>query len=100
VITSSGTTGYAVARPCRDGFKIGPLFADDMSIALRLLEGLADACEGGDLNIDIPADQSQFMAELAAAGLSPTFTTTRMYKGSAPKLDPRRIFGVTTLELG
>ncbi|MFC3322724.1 GNAT family N-acetyltransferase [Mesorhizobium cantuariense] len=99
-ISSHGTTGYAVARPCRSGFKIGPLFADDMAIALQLLDGLAGACEGGDLHIDVPATKLDFIAALDAAGFAPTFTTTRMYKGLAPKLGLRRLFGVTTLELG
>ncbi|TGQ83654.1 GNAT family N-acetyltransferase [Mesorhizobium sp. M8A.F.Ca.ET.207.01.1.1] len=95
-----GTAGYAVARSCRSGFKIGPLFADDMQTALGLLEDLAGACEGGDLHIDVPASKVDFIAALVAAGFSPTFTTTRMYKGPPPRLDANRIFGVTTLELG
>jgi len=99
-ISSRGTTGYAVARPCRAGFKIGPLFADDIDTALHLTDGLAEACQGGDLHIDVPAENTAFIAALEAAGFAPTFTTTRMYKGPAPKLDLSRIFGVTTLELG
>ncbi|RWC47371.1 MAG: GNAT family N-acetyltransferase [Mesorhizobium sp.] len=99
-ISSRGTAGYAVARPCRSGFKIGPLFADEMEIALQLLDGLAGACEGGDLHIDVPADNIGFIAALEAAGFAPTFITTRMYKGLPPKLGLQRVFGVTTLELG
>ncbi|MER8465783.1 GNAT family N-acetyltransferase [Mesorhizobium sp. M1396] len=99
-ISSRGINGYGVARRCRSGFKIGPLFADDMEIALRLLDGLAGACEGGDLSVDVPATKLDFIAALDAAGFAPTFTTTRMYKGPAPKLGPQRLFGVTTLELG
>jgi hypothetical protein len=64
------------------------------------LGSLAGACEGGDLHIDVPADSIDFTAALAAIGFRPTFTTTRMYKGPPPKVDARRIFGVTTLELG
>jgi hypothetical protein len=52
------------------------------------------------LNIDVPTTQVDFIAALEAAGFSPTFSTTRMYKGSPPKLDAKRVFGVTTLELG
>jgi hypothetical protein len=99
-ISSRGTTGYAVARPCRSGFKIGPLFADDMEIGLQLLDGLAGACEGGELHIDVPAENTGFIAALEVAGFAPTFTTTRMYKGPAPKLGLQQLFGVTTLELG
>ncbi|RUU02321.1 GNAT family N-acetyltransferase, partial [Mesorhizobium sp. M7A.T.Ca.TU.009.01.3.2] len=52
------------------------------------------------LHIDVPADNAGFITALDAAGFAPTFTTTRMYKGPAPELDLRRVFGVTTLELG
>lgn len=99
-VTSREMAGYAVARSCRDGFKIGPLFADNAQTALELVEYLAIACQGGDLNIDVPATRMDFIATLEAAGFSPTFSTTRMYQGPPPKPDASRIFGVTTLELG
>ncbi|MBB6407631.1 GNAT family N-acetyltransferase [Mesorhizobium sangaii] len=99
-ISSRGTTGYAVARPCRSGFKIGPLFAESNDTALQLLHGLAGACEGGDLHIDVPAANTGFVEALEAAGFAPTFKTTRMYKGPAPELGLQRLFSVTTLELG
>jgi hypothetical protein len=99
-VSPRGTTGYGVARPCRSGFKIGPLFADSDDTALQLLDGLAGACEGGDLHIDVPAEKAGFIAALEAAGFAPTFKTTRMYKGPAPELGLQRLFGVTTLELG
>ncbi|UVK40832.1 GNAT family N-acetyltransferase [Mesorhizobium sp. AR10] len=100
-IVKSGTvSGYGVARPCRDGFKIGPLFADDMEIALQLLTGLASVHAGKTLHIDVPATNGDFTARLEAAGLSPSFTTTRMYRGGVPENIPARVFGVTTLELG
>ncbi|MFB9985426.1 GNAT family N-acetyltransferase [Mesorhizobium kowhaii] len=99
-ISSRGTTGYGVARPCRSGFKIGPLFADSIHTALQLLHGLAGACEGGDLHIDVHAENAGFIEALEAAGFAPTFKTTRMYKGPAPELGLQRLFGVTTLELG
>jgi len=99
-IQSWGVAGYAVARSCRSGFKVGPLFADDTQTALELLAELANACEGGELNIDVPATQVDFIAALEAAGFSPTFSTTRMYQGPPPTLDANKVFGVTTLELG
>ncbi|WP_322418871.1 GNAT family N-acetyltransferase [Mesorhizobium huakuii] len=98
-ITSREMAGYAVARACRSGFKIGPLFADDAQTALELLGELSGAC-GGELNVDVPATQVDFIAALEAAGFAPTFSTTRMYQGTPPKLDAKRVFGVTTLELG
>ena len=53
-----------------------------MQTALDLLGELASACDGGELNIDVPATQVDFIAALEPAGFAPTFSTTRMYKGT------------------
>jgi hypothetical protein len=39
--------GHGAIRPCRAGFKFGPLFADDKNIAERLLTGLMTAVPVG-----------------------------------------------------
>lgn len=96
---SRGVCGYGVARQCREGFKVGPLFADDTEIALQLLAALADQISGT-LHIDVPAANGAFIATLQAAGLSPGFSTTRMYRGGTPGNAQARVFGITTLELG
>lgn len=98
VVNAGRIYGYGVARPCRDGFKIGPLFADDMDIALQLVTGLAGLQASDTLHIDAPATNGEFIAALEAAGLSPGFTTTRMYRGGVSA--PSGVFGITTLELG
>ncbi|TPO11806.1 GNAT family N-acetyltransferase [Mesorhizobium sp. B1-1-5] len=97
---SDGIAGYGVARRCRQGFKVGPLFADRTELALAMLADLSDATAGEELHIDVPAGQVQFTAMLQAAGMVPGFTTTRMYKGGKPGNDQSTVFGVTTLELG
>ena len=91
--------GYGVARACREGFKVGPLFADDVDVAVTLLAALSDAC-GDDVHIDVPASQVEFSAMLAAAGLSQGFETARMYRGPAPAIRLGGVYGVTSLELG
>ncbi|MET3518643.1 GNAT family N-acetyltransferase [Mesorhizobium abyssinicae] len=91
--------GYGVARQCREGFKVGPLFADDTETALRLLAALTDMMRGT-LHIDVPVANADFTAALGAAGLSPGFSTTRMYRGGVPANAQARVFGITTLELG
>jgi len=96
---AGGICGYGVARQCREGFKVGPLFADDTETALRLLAALADRMTGT-LHIDVPAASSGFVAALRAAGLSPGFSTTRMYRGGVPDNAQAKVFGITTLELG
>ncbi|SFO10373.1 hypothetical protein SAMN03159463_01119 [Mesorhizobium sp. NFR06] len=96
----AGIAGYGVARRCREGFKIGPLFADGTDLALALVANLSEAIAGEALHIDVPASQVAFTAALQAAGLLPGFTTTRMYKGGKPGSAPSMVFGITTLELG
>lgn len=102
-IEDGAIRGYGVARRCRDGFKIGPLFALDRESAQALLGALAGACDG-DIHVDVPETQGEtggaFVQSLAAAGMSPGFETARMYRGPAPAIALDGVFGVTTLELG
>ncbi|TPJ74610.1 GNAT family N-acetyltransferase [Mesorhizobium sp. B2-7-1] len=97
---SDGIAGYGVARRCREGCKVGPLFADGTVLALAMLADLSNATAGEALHIDVPAGQVQFTALLQAAGMVPGFSTTRMYKGGKPGNAPSTVFGITTLELG
>ncbi|AZO11755.1 MULTISPECIES: GNAT family N-acetyltransferase [unclassified Mesorhizobium] len=96
----TGIAGYGVARRCRDGFKIGPLFADGTEVALGLLAELAESVEGETLHVDVPASNGGLIAALESAGMRPGFTTTRMYKGGTPDNVAAKVFGITTLELG
>nr|WP_321446156.1 GNAT family N-acetyltransferase [uncultured Cohaesibacter sp.] len=93
-------TGYAVLRECEDGFKLGPLFADDEDSALQLFGAACNACAGAMLHLDVPDHQSQFTDFLTGQGFERGFETARMYKGGQPRLDADRIFAITTLELG
>jgi Acetyltransferase (GNAT) domain len=93
--------GYGVIRPCRAGFKIGPLFADDAALADRLLRALAaTVSEGSRVQLDIPAINPAAVALAAAHGLQPVFETARMYTAAPPPLAIDRLYGVTTFELG
>lgn len=91
--------GYGVLRTCIDGHKVGPLFARNETVALRLLGALATRA-GGPVQIDVPLTQQSFVARLEAAGMAPSFSTTRMYRGPAPAIAQHMVFAVTTLELG
>ena len=93
--------GYAVLRRCREGAKIGPLFADDVEAAALLLGGMrASAGDGTPLFLDVPHANPAAL-ELATAHLDgPVFETARMYRGGRPPEDISRVFGVTTFELG
>ncbi|WP_027165069.1 GNAT family N-acetyltransferase [Mesorhizobium sp. WSM3224] len=97
---SAGIAGYGVARRCREGFKVGPLFADGTDHALALVAEFSGRIGNEALHIDVPASQVQFTAMLQAAGMAAGFTTTRMYKSGKPGNVRSMVFGITTLELG
>ncbi|MDB5585046.1 MAG: GCN5-related N-acetyltransferase [Devosia sp.] len=86
---------YAVLRPCRDGSKIGPLFAHNLDAAMDILATLS-----GPVHIDVPAAQTAWLAALTERGFTPSFCTRRMYRGTPPTLHMQSIFGISSLELG
>jgi hypothetical protein len=93
--------GYGAIRPCRSGYKVGPLFADDAELADRLLcELLAGVPAGAPVQLDIPATNPSALELARAHGMRPVFETARMYTGVAPRLPVARLFGITTFELG
>jgi ribosomal protein S18 acetylase RimI-like enzyme len=93
--------GYGAIRPCRQGFKVGPLLADDAGVAERLLRALLAAVPSGALvQFDTPAINAKAIALARSLGMSPVFETARMYTGAAPLLPLERLFGVTSFELG
>jgi len=92
--------GYGVARPCGEGFKVGPLFADDRDVAGRILAGLGARTGGDPVYLDVPDCNPEALALAAALGMDEVFACARMYLGEPPALPWSRIFGATTLELG
>lgn len=99
LVENGAIAGFGVIRPCRAGWKIGPLFADDARGADRLFRALA--CEArGEVTLDPPAPNAAALALCRRYGLSPVFETARMYRGAAPELPLSNIYGVTTFELG
>jgi hypothetical protein len=92
--------GFGVIRACRQGFKIGPLFADDERIAETLFCGLASHARAEPVFIDVPEPNPAARRLAERHGLSPVFETARMYAGAPPDLPLARLFGVTTFELG
>ncbi|KZC99044.1 MULTISPECIES: GNAT family N-acetyltransferase [unclassified Thalassospira] len=97
-----GLRGYGVIRPCREGHKIGPLFAHNRQDAQTLFAALLQSRDdqSAKVYLDVP-EPNQTAIDLATAhGMVPEFETARMYKGPAPKLAHDMIFGISSFELG
>jgi GNAT superfamily N-acetyltransferase len=92
--------GWGVIRPCRSGFKIGPLVADDRATAEAVLSALLAKVGGGEIFLDVPGINGAAIALAQDFGLAPVFETARMYTGATPPLRLERVFGVTSFELG
>lgn len=92
--------GFGVIRPCRQGYKIGPLVADNRATAEIVLSALVAKVGGGHIFLDVPGINRDAMALAEDLGLAPVFETARMYTGAIPPLQLDRLFGVTTFELG
>jgi hypothetical protein len=93
--------GYGVIRPCRSGWKIGPLQADSDAIAESLYVALA-ARAGVDepVFLDIPEPNLAAAALTRRHGMHTVFETARMYTGTAPAVPMQRLYGITSFELG
>lgn len=93
-------SGYGVIRKCRQGYKIGPLFADHEEIAEKIFMALISKVSGEEFFLDIPEPNSAAGALVRRCNMQMVFETARMYLGAAPALPLEKIFGVTSFELG
>jgi hypothetical protein len=94
--------GFGVAHRGVEGFKVGPLFADDLAAAEVLLRALTAEAGGGPFCLDAPDDAENPAAGRLAGrfGMRELFRTARMYTRGRPRLDAGRVFGITSMELG
>jgi hypothetical protein len=87
-------------RPCRTGYKIGPLFAADATVAESLLTTLASRVPGEPIILDVPEINPDALTLVARYRMREVFGCARMVLGPIPQLPDAEIFGVTTFELG
>jgi hypothetical protein len=100
-LNSGEIVGYGAIRQCREGYKIGPLFAETEATADALVKALCnDIPPAAPIAIDAPARNQAATALVARLGLKPSFGAPRMYKGPEPALPTQETFGITTMELG
>ena len=99
--TGGALLGYAVLRPCRAGFKIGPLCAVSRKVAEELMQALRGRVPAGEpVFLDVPEPNAAAVALAERHGMHACFETARMYTGEDPGLPLARQYGITTFELG
>jgi GNAT superfamily N-acetyltransferase len=92
--------GFAVRRKCLEGYKVGPLFADDPNVAQALFKALQKGIEGELLILDVPENNPAAMALATQYNMEEVFATMRMYQKGLPEIDHSKVYGITTFELG
>ena len=92
--------GFGVRRPCFEGHKVGPLFADDPEIACELLSALCQDVEGDSLYLDCPDNHEGPKLLQDRFSMNETFVVARMYRKGLPETEEQKIFGICTMELG
>ncbi len=92
--------GYGVLRACREGYKIGPLFADDPEVADALFQGLRARAAGMPVFLDTPEANPAAIELAKRRGLTPIFDAARMFTRGMPPGRIEDCYAITTLELG
>ncbi len=93
--------GYGILRQCRNGYKIGPLFAETPESAEHLFLFLIGHVPAGNpFFLDVPEKNPSAVRMAENLKMRPMFETARMYANGKLNLPTGRIFGTTTLELG
>lgn len=94
-----GEEAFYTVRRCHEGCKIAPLVAPNLDLAKRMIAHCAARHPNDDLIIDVPEDCPALAEFCAEQGMSVSFTTARMYRGTAPTPGPH-IRSLASLELG
>jgi GNAT superfamily N-acetyltransferase len=97
--TPQGITGFATARLCRNGCKIGPIVAPTVDEALTLARQAASALACTGVIVDTPDVPGGLGQSLQGMGFEESFATARMYRGPAPSPGPT-LQAIATMELG
>jgi hypothetical protein len=100
-IQAGNLIGYGVLRPCRNGSKIGPLFADSAEVAETLFTAFrARVSPDQSIFLDVPECHGAALSLAERHGLHPMFETARMYTREIPEIAIERTYGITSYELG
>lgn len=99
LVRDGSLAGWGVIRRCRNGRKIGPLYACDRAAAESIYFSLIASGEG-EVFLDVPEPNRDAVALVESCGLKPVFETARMYAGPIRPVALDRVVGVTSFEVG
>lgn len=101
ILEEDKLVGYGVIRECLEGYKIGPLYADNSILAEILFKELKSKTTNEDkIFLDVPETNLEAVKMAEKNKMKSVFETARMYTGEEPDLPLERIFGVTSFEIG
>ncbi len=100
IINDGNLVGYGVIRKAQEGFKIGPIFAENQEIAEKLFLALCSYSEDKNFYIDVPDINQQAINLVESYQMQCVFECARMYSFQELNIDWNKIFGVTSLEVG
>ncbi len=92
--------GFCIARKVSNGYKVGPLFADNKKVAEELYKACLNSVIGKPLYIDIPMLNKGAIEIVKKYNAKYIFECARMYHGQMPRTDIKKVYGITTFELG
>lgn len=99
-VSGEDLKGIAVVRKANEGYKTGPLFADNPEVADTLFRACMNAVPGEKLYLDIPVVNVNALRLTEKYSGEYVFECARMYYGKTPGLPLEKIYGITTFELG
>ena len=101
IVQQNQLLAYGLIRPCREGYRIGPLFADNPELAETLWLGLIASVKANQpVFIDMGENNPHAHSLAESHKMQIVFETSRMYNQYMPELDFERMYGITSLELG
>ncbi|WP_432800271.1 GNAT family N-acetyltransferase [Poriferisphaera sp. WC338] len=93
--------GYGAVRECPGGYRVGPLYAHDVTVATELFEGLCtQANSGGHMFLDVPDVNKVAIRVAENRGMEKVGSFMRMYRGGIPSVAIDQIFSVRSVEVG
>lgn len=97
--TEGAITGYATARLCQEGIKIGPIIAQNDDDAMELLKAAASSFDEEKITVDLHGRQENLSRSLHAMGFAATFKTAHMFRGIPPR-EAQSYRAVASMECG